>query len=141
MGRVGAASIIPLTIGLERLWQKKPIDFRPFVIVSLSACALSLAALEIAYRTYEDQISIEPTRVFASVITGIGFLGAGALFGDGSFVKGGGSAASILAAGAIGIVCVIGMIWLALMIGVPILVMLLLTRSITEKYDAGGADD
>ncbi|MEE4212041.1 MAG: MgtC/SapB family protein [Parvularcula sp.] len=135
--RMGTAFVLPLAIGIERFYHKKPIDFRPFVIVSLAACSLSLAALEIAHRTFEDQISIDPTRVFAGVITGIGFLGAGAMFRDGGFVKGGGSAASILAAGAIGIVSGVGLIWLAVMTCVPIILMLILTRNMTDRYDAG----
>lgn len=139
--RMGAAFFLPLGIGIERFYHKKPIDFRPFVIVSLAACSLSLAALEIAHRTYEDQISIDPTRVFAGVITGIGFLGAGAMFRDGGFVKGGGSAASILAAGAIGIVSGVGLIWLAVLTCAPILAMLVLTRNMTDKYDASDSPD
>ena len=139
--RMGTAFCLPLMIGIERFYHKKPIDFRPFVIVSLAACSLSLAALEIAHRTFEDQISIDPTRVFAGVITGIGFLGAGAMFRDGGFVKGGGSAASILAAGAIGIVSGVGLIWLAIMTCVPILAMLGLTRNMTDQYDAGGSPE
>ena len=139
--RMGTAFFLPLAIGIERFYHKKPIDFRPFVIVSLAACSLSLAALEIAHRTFEDQISIDPTRVFAGVITGIGFLGAGAMFRDGGFVKGGGSAASILAAGAIGIVSGVGLIWLAVMTCIPILLMLIFTRNMTDRYDAGDASE
>ncbi len=45
--------------------------------------------------------NIDPTRVIEGVITGMGFLGAGAMFREGNLIQGAGYAASIRVAGAI----------------------------------------
>lgn len=134
--RIGASLLLPLLIGMERFLRRKPIDYRPFVIVSLAACALSLAVLELAARARDPQLDFGPARVFAGVITGIGFLGAGAMFREDNYVKGAGSAASIWAAGVIGILCGIGMLWLAAILAVSVVVLLLVSGPFTQKYDA-----
>lgn len=110
MLRLAAGAFLPLLIGIDRFMRRKPIDFRPFVIVSLSACCLSLAIMELAHRATDPQVDVSPARVFSGVITGIGFLGAGAMFRQDNFVKGAGSASAIWASGVIGIVCGIGLL-------------------------------
>ena len=134
--RIAAAILLPFMIGVERFVRRKPIDFRPFVIVSLSACTLSLAVMELAFRTSDPQIDLSPSRIFAGVITGIGFLGAGAMFRQDNYVKGAGSAASIWAAGVIGIICGIGFLWLAGILALGVFSLLLLSAPFTSKYDA-----
>ena len=134
--RMVCAIVFPLLIGLERYLRKKPIDFRPFVIISVASCGLSLGSLELARSTVDQQLQIDPTRVFAGVVTGIGFLGAGAMFREKNFVQGAGSAAAIWAAGAIGIICGIGSLWLAAFIAIPILLLLLISGPFIHRYDA-----
>lgn len=132
--RVALAALLPFMIGLERYIRKKPIDFRPFVIISVAACGLALSSLELAARSYDSQITIDPTRIFEGVITGIGFLGAGAMFRQDNFVVGAGSASAIWAAGAIGLLCGLGFIWLALLITIPILAVLIASAPFVGRY-------
>lgn len=134
---MGCAIVFPLLIGIERYLRSKPVDFRPFVIISVAACGLSMGSLELARSTIDQQLQIDPTRVFAGVVTGIGFLGAGAMFREEHFVQGAGSAAAIWAAGAIGIICGIGALWLAAFIAIPILLLLLISAPFIHRYDAG----
>lgn len=135
LARVAASALLPLLIGLERFLRGKPIDFRPFVIVSLGACAISLAVMELAHRASDAQLDFSPSRIFAGVITGIGFLGAGAMFREDNYVKGAGSASSIWVAGIIGIVCGIGLFWLAAILAFGVLLLLVLSAPFTGKYD------
>jgi len=134
--RLAAGALLPLLIGLDRFIRRKPIDFRPFVIVSLSACCISLAIMELAHRPSDPQVDVSPARVFSGVITGIGFLGAGAMFRGDNFVKGAGSASAIWASGVIGIVCGIGMLWLAGILAASVLALLVASAPFTSKYDA-----
>lgn len=134
--RLGAGALLPLLIGMDRFIRRKPIDFRPFVIVSLSACSLSLAIMELAHRATDPQVDVSPARVFSGVITGIGFLGAGAMFRQDNYVKGAGSAAAIWASGIIGIVCGIGLLWLAVILAASVLLLLVASAPFTSKYDA-----
>lgn len=134
--RLAAGVVLPLLIGLDRFLRRKPIDFRPFVIVSLSACCLSLAVMELASRVADPQIDLSPSRVFSGIITGIGFLGAGAMFRQDNFVKGAGSAAAIWASGVIGILSGVGLLWLAVILAGVVLLLLITTAPITSEYDA-----
>ncbi|MEW4468807.1 MgtC/SapB family protein [Parasphingorhabdus sp. JC815] len=138
--RMGAATILPFLIGLERFLRKKPIDFRPFVIISVAACGIAIGSMELVEASAEPQAQVDPSRVFAGVITGIGFLGAGAMFRDGSFVQGAGSAASIWAAGAIGLICGFGELWLAAIVTIIILTLLIVSGPFTSKWDGGESD-
>jgi putative Mg2+ transporter-C (MgtC) family protein len=140
--RMGAATLLPLFIGLERFLRRKPIDFRPFIIISVGACGLIIASIELLQSTNDAQGRIDPTRVIEGVITGIGFLGAGAMFRQGNFVQGAGSAAAIWSAGAIGLACGMGEIWLGIAMTVVILAVLVASGPWTDRWDAqAGAVD
>ena len=138
--RLGFATILPLIIGLERFFHKKPIDFRPFVIISVAACGLLIGSVELLQSQADEQARIDPTRVIEGVITGIGFIGAGAMFRQGNYVQGAGSAASIWCAGAIGLVCGMGELWLATVISALVFALLIISRPFTEKWDPGSGE-
>ena len=141
--RLGAATLFPLIVGLERFFHKKPIDFRPFVIISVAACGLLIGSIELLQASNDSQAQIDPTRVIEGVITGIGFIGAGAMFREGNYVQGAGSAASIWCAGAIGLVCGMGELWLGAIVSAIVLLLLIVSRPFTERWDPGstkGAD-
>lgn len=138
--RMIAAAALPLLLGLERFVRKKPLDFRPFVIVSVTACGLLIASLELLQSMSDPQGKIDPTRVIGGVITGIGFLGAGAMFREGNYVQGAGSAAVIWCAGGIGLICGMGEVWLAVIMTAIVLCLLLLSAPYTDKWDASETD-
>ncbi|WP_338241552.1 MgtC/SapB family protein [Aurantiacibacter hainanensis] len=139
--RLGAAALLPFLIGLERFLRKKPIDFRPFVIIAVGAAGLIMASIELLHSTADPQSRIDPTRVVEGVITGIGFLGAGAMFREGNFVQGAGSAAAIWTAGAIGLACGMGEVWLGAIMAGLVLVLLMASGPFTAKWDSTSLDD
>ena len=139
--RLGAAIAFAFAIGLERFVRKKPVDFRPFVIISLASCALSIGIIDLAYRTVDAHLSIDPAKVMSGVMTGIGFLGAGALFREKQVVQGAGSAAAIWASGAIGLVCGLGSVWLGGLLAFVIVLLFVLGRPFTDRYDASVGED
>ncbi|HUH76410.1 MAG TPA: MgtC/SapB family protein [Devosia sp.] len=147
LARLGVAILLSLILGLERFLHKKPIDFRPFVIISLASCGLVLGVSEYGARVDDTALVVDPSRVVQGVLTGIGFIGAGALFREDHTVYGAGSATSIWAAGAIGLLCGFGVLWLAALLGLGLLLVLGLGRPFTDKYtirieeaDADGRD-
>lgn len=143
--RMGAAALLPFLIGLERFLRKKSIDFRPFVIIAVGAAGLVMASMELLHSTADPQSRIDPTRVIEGVITGIGFLGAGAMFRQGNFVQGAGSAASIWTAGAIGLACGMGEVWLGAIMAALVLALLIISGPFTARWDStsieGSGDD
>ena len=143
VARLGLSILFALALGVERFAHKKPVDFRPFVIIALASCGLGILVVELPYTSADTNLSIDPAKVISGVMSGIGFLGAGALFREGDIVKGAGSAAAIWSAGAIGLICGMGFVWLAGLVALGILVLFLLSRRFvdTGAYNAGLVDD
>lgn len=132
--RLGAALLLSFALGVERFRRNKPVDFRPFVIIAVASCALMIAIVEFAFRAEDASLSVDPAKVISGILTGIGFLGAGALFREKQIVHGAGSAAAIWAGGAIGIVCGLGFVWLAGLLAVAVVGTLALSRPFTDDY-------
>lgn len=86
--RFAFATGLPFLIGLERFLRRKPIDFRPFVIISVGSCGLVMASIEMLHTINDANSNVDPIRVIEGVITGIVFLGAGAMFREGNFIQG-----------------------------------------------------
>lgn len=82
-------------IGLERQLRRKPVGFGTFIFVSTGACALAILAIDL-----EEQ---NPLPLLGGVITGIGFLGAGALIRSNDRVFGFTTAALVWAMAALGV--------------------------------------
>jgi len=79
--------VLTLTYGIFKQYQNKPVGFGTYSYVSVGSCALSYTALTIG--------GSNPLTLLGSIITGIGFLGAGALIKTGNRVSGFSSAAGI----------------------------------------------
>ncbi|WP_267165860.1 MgtC/SapB family protein [Sulfitobacter sp. F26169L] len=133
--RLTAATLLPLAIGLERYFRSKPIDFRPFVVISVVSCGIMIATSELIDQLATEKVPIDPTRVMQGVITGIGFLGAGAMFRDGNFIKGAGTAASIWSAGVIGLLCGLGQTGISLILTAIVLSFMVFSAPFTDKWD------
>jgi putative Mg2+ transporter-C (MgtC) family protein len=90
------ALILGMAIGLEREYRRHPAGLRTMAMVSVGSCLFTLLG------TIVDGRSVDPTRIAAQVVTGIGFLGAGAILRQGVTVHGLTTAASIWVVAAIG---------------------------------------
>jgi uncharacterized membrane protein YhiD involved in acid resistance len=82
-------------IGLERQLRRKPVGFGTFIFVSTGACALAILSVDVD--------SENPLPLLGGVITGIGFLGAGALIRSNDRVFGFTTAALVWAMAALGV--------------------------------------
>ncbi len=141
LARLAAAALFSAALGVERYVHKKPIDFRPFIIISVVSAALMIGITEFALAATDDSFSIDPAKVISGVLTGIGFLGAGALFREKDVVRGAGSAAAIWASGGIGILCGLGYLWLAGIIAVFLILLLLFSNDLSQVHTAENGDD
>ena len=98
-------------VGFERNYHGRPAGFRTHALVCLSSSLLMLVTLY-QYRWFTpisvERISVDPTRMAQGIMTGIGFLGAGAIMKEGLSVRGLTTAASIWITAAIGILFGIG---------------------------------
>ena len=106
MLRLSLAIIMGFLIGWERDYKNKPIDFRAYMIVCATTCLVTMVAQEQSndFLNQNTIISLDLGKVFAGVLTGIGFLGAGAIIKrDGDHIVGSATGASIWAAGGLGL--------------------------------------
>ncbi len=109
--------IAGLLIGIEREVRGKPAGLRTHMLVCFSATLLTLAAARQADWTMElhpgTQLVTDPARMAHGILTGIGFLGAGVIFREGTSIQGLTTAASLWITAALGVVYGVGMYWLA----------------------------
>lgn len=100
--RLLLASVCGGLVGYEREKASRPAGFRTHILVCLGS-ALVMITAEYIWRDYSQAVNIDPTRLGAQVISGIGFLGAGTIIRNGSSVKGLTTAASLWAVACIGL--------------------------------------
>ena len=94
-------------IGLERETVNRPAGFRTHILVCLGSTVIMLVSLFI-FNEFSGQTNIDPGRIPAQVISGIGFLGAGTIIIEGADVKGLTTAASLWTVAAIGLAVGVG---------------------------------
>ena len=88
---------LALPIGMHRERSKRSFGLRTFPIVAVVSCGFMLLGLEVIDSTDGE------ARILQGIITGIGFIGGGAILVKGDHVEGTASAASIWNTGAIGV--------------------------------------
>lgn len=102
-----AAATLSLIIGIERELKKKPVGLKTSLVIATFSCLLTIISIETAYSTpARDDINItmDPLRLAAQIVSGIGFLGAGVILRKGNdSITGLTTAAMIWGAAAIGI--------------------------------------
>lgn len=89
-------------IGLERQLHRRTAGLRTHILVGLGSCLIMLTSLYI-FDIYKKEVPLDPARIAAGVITGIGFLGAGAIIRDNEGIKGLTTAASLWVVAGIGL--------------------------------------
>ena len=98
-------------IGLERSHRGRPAGFRTHALVCLSSSLLMLVTVYESHWMPRDaaaRVVLDPTRMAQGIMTGIGFVGAGAIIKEGLTVRGLTTAASIWITAAIGILTGVG---------------------------------
>ncbi|WP_248924655.1 MgtC/SapB family protein [Paenibacillus hamazuiensis] len=102
--RMVLAAVLGGAIGMEREWSNHAAGFRTHILVCLgSATIMLLSIYGFSEFVNETNVRVDPARLAAQVISGIGFLGAGAILRNGSVIKGLTTAASIWVVAAIGL--------------------------------------
>ena len=119
--RLLLALVLGGAIGLERSYHGRPAGFRTHALVCLSTGLLMLLSaydnLWMKPLASTLRVTIDPTRVAQGIMTGIGFLGGGAIVKDGLSVRGLTTAASIWITAAIGVLIGVGFYFPALIAG------------------------
>lgn len=108
--RLLVAGVLGTVIGLEREYRAKEAGYRTHFLVSLGS-ALIMIVSQYGFQDIlqEDSVSLDPSRVAAQVVSGIGFIGAGTIILQKQIVRGLTTAAGIWATAGIGLAVGAGM--------------------------------
>lgn len=109
--RLLLASVAGAALGWERERHSKPAGLRTHMLVALGAATFMLATLDWvdSYEGQHEGLRLDPIRVIAGIIGGVGFLGAGTIIEARGDVRGITTAASIWLSAAVGTACGLGM--------------------------------
>lgn len=113
---LGTTFVLCSLIGLERQTRQKSAGYRTHVLVGLGACAFTIISGFGFTLVLGDDVNLDPSRIAAQVVSGIGFLGAGVIFKGRDVVRGLTTAATIWQAAAVGMACGAGMLSLAILL-------------------------
>lgn len=86
--RLGLAALLGMIVGYERERQNQPAGLRTHTILAIGSCLAMTISINIAMQFYPQVPNGDPGRIAAQVVSGIGFLGAGAILRYGTNVKG-----------------------------------------------------
>jgi putative Mg2+ transporter-C (MgtC) family protein len=105
LGLLALAFILSLAVGIERSRKQKSAGLRTHVLVGIGAAMFTLVSAYGFQGITRPDIAVDPSRIAAQVVSGIGFLGAGVIFVRNNAVSGLTSAATIWVVAAIGMAC------------------------------------
>lgn len=132
--RLCLAAVLGGLVGIEREVHGRPAGFRTHLLVALGSCLMMLVS-EFFYFKYQgltsdSMVRLDPARVAAQIVTGIGFLGAGVVIKHKLTVRGLTTAACLWVVAGIGMAVGIGMYLPALLVtGIALVTLMLLKRS------------
>jgi hypothetical protein len=115
IGELGLAFVLSSLIGLEREWRQKSAGLRTHTLVGMGA-ALFIIIGKYGFNDVlsDGRVILDPSRIAAGVVSGIGFIGGGLLFVRGDIVRGLTTAAIVWMTAAIGMACGAALVLLAL---------------------------
>lgn len=124
--RLFIAALLGLLIGFEREVKRKALGLRTILVISIVSCLLTIVSIQSAYifpSSAHTEIRMDPLRLAAQIVTGVGFLGAGVILRRGDdTVSGLTTAAIVWGAAGIGIATGAGF-YIEAIIGVGLLLL------------------
>lgn len=135
--RLVLSFVFGLLIGIERQYRRQSAGLRTFVLICTGSTAAMLLSIWIP-QTYPHLLNGDPGRIAAQILTGIGFLGAGAIIQSRGGVYGLTTAASIWMAAIIGMCTGAGMYEAAVLCTAIALVALIVLNKIEHRKTIAG---
>jgi putative Mg2+ transporter-C (MgtC) family protein len=133
--RLLLAAGLGAALGLEREYRKKPAGLRTNILIALGSALLTTLSIEIGAH------GGTPDRITAQIVTGVGFLGAGAILRSGTTVHGMTTAATIWVNAAIGMAAGAGEFAMATVTAFLTLVVLALLGPLEAYFERRAGTD
>jgi putative Mg2+ transporter-C (MgtC) family protein len=115
LGELGLALVLSALIGLEREIRQKSAGLRTYTLVGLSSALILLISKYGFTNILENsKVVLDPSRIAAQIVSGIGFIGGGVIFVRKDIVRGLTTAATVWLTAAVGMACAAGLPILAI---------------------------
>lgn len=128
--RIILATILGGIIGLEREFHGKPAGLRTNLLICLGAAVFTLISKQMVEGTNDSL-----TRIASQIVSGVGFLGAGAIIQDRGGIHGLTTAATIWLVASIGIACGAGLYRLAILTTLIAIFVLIVLGKLAIPFD------
>jgi putative Mg2+ transporter-C (MgtC) family protein len=135
--RLAIAASIGGAIGFERETLEKSAGLRTHMLVCVGAALFMVCSLLLVEEFKDSSLvsRVDPTRIASTIVTGIGFLGAGIIFRNEEGVRGLTTAAGLWVAAAIGMAVGSGFYITAVGSGILTLIILFVMRRLQQRLD------
>lgn len=140
--RLIAAAVAGAAIGAEREWHSHPAGMRTHLLVSLGSAAFMLISMHgFSDVVGQEGVTEDPSRVAAQIVTGIGFIGGGAILKYGVTIRGLTTAGSLWATAAVGMAFGAGMLLLGTAVAGIIVFTLGPLRTVIDRVHRGRLEE
>jgi putative Mg2+ transporter-C (MgtC) family protein len=131
--RLGAALAVGAVIGMERERKRRPAGFRTMILITLGSAGFMLMGAQ-AIAALPNTGQAEVSRILQGLMSGVGFLGAGAVIQNKKAVRGLTTAAAVWVAAAAGAMCGLGQFLLAATLSILTLFTLIVLERVEDRY-------
>ncbi|MDP3450754.1 MAG: MgtC/SapB family protein [Anaerolineaceae bacterium] len=132
--RLGIAAALGMLVGIERERQNQPAGLRTHTILAIGSCLAMTISINLAFQFVAQGHQSDPGRLAAQVVSGIGFLGAGAILRYGTSVKGLTTATSLWTIAIVGLAIGAGHYLAGLATTGMLLIILILLNVLEKKW-------
>lgn len=78
--KLGIALLLGLIIGMDRQLKHKPLGVKTSMVISVASCLITIVSIESVHRfSLPGHTNMDPLRLAAQIVSGVGFLGAGVI--------------------------------------------------------------
>src|SRR6266699_353354 len=138
--RLGLSLVLGALVGLEREQGERAAGIRTHTLVALGSCLIMIvSAFGFADILGTRAVVLDPSRIAAQVVSGIGFLGAGTILLRKEIIKGLTTAAAIWVVAAIGLACGAGLLLAAICTTVLTIAVLILLQPLRGRIRSAPA--
>jgi len=130
--RLGLAALLGMIVGFERERQNQPAGLRTHTILAIGSCLAMTMSINMALQ-FQPIVVGDPARLASQVVSGIGFLGAGAILRYGTNVKGLTTATSLWTIAIVGLAVGAGHYFASIATTVALLIVLVLLNILEKK--------
>src|ERR1700728_897125 len=133
LGELSLALVLSTVIGLEREFRMKSAGLRTHTLVGVAAALIMLVSkYGFSDVVLKDLVVLDPSRVAAQIVTGIGFIGGGVIFVQRDIVRGLTTAAAVWLTASVGMACGAGLPILAIFVTVAYFLVMYVYTTMTR---------